>query len=173
MSKPQPALIDAPVCGAYCCAGAPWGGEGLSPRRNVAGKQLCETCGTRLDKVKHTHPHGPGRACHPRCKPSKHAVDDAARPAVAAAPAADPRPSRKRRAASDPGEPLNLTRLCTREPPPTSIPPVKKTRVQSAPVDISLLLDQTHARRLALIASEEKSCCPHSALNGSATIWKS
>jgi hypothetical protein len=85
----------------------------------------------------------------------KHAVDDAARPAVAAAPAVS-RPSRQRRASSDPGEPLNLTRLRTRAPRPTTISPIKKSRLQSTSVDASLLLDQTHGRRLALLTAESK-----------------
>ena len=84
MCRLQPALIDAPMCGAYCCAGAPLAGAGLEPRVNEYGQQLCELCGARLNRVKHHRAHGAGRACHPQCKPSKHAVDSAALvPAVA------------------------------------------------------------------------------------------
>jgi hypothetical protein len=166
----QPALIDAHVCGAYCCAGAPRVCAGPSARVDSVGKPACELCGRRLSKVKHHRAHGPGRICNPRCKPIKRAVDDAARSAVPAAPAAGSRPSRKR-AASDPGEPLNLTRLRTRAPRPATIPPVKKTRVQSTPVDISLLLDQTHARRMALLAAEENRGA-HGPTNDSAVVWQ-
>ena len=171
MSRPQLVLIDAPVCGAYCCAGAPLVQTCAQPRTDGRRNQLCEKCGVRLSTVKHHRPYGPGRACHPQCKSQRCAVDDAARPAVAAAPAADPRPSRKRRAASDPGEPLNLTRLRTRAPRPATIPPVKKARVKATAVDISLLLDQTHARRMALIAAAENRAA-HDRSNDSAVVWQ-
>ena len=170
LSRLQPALIDAPMCGAYCCAGAPRVCMGPSARVDSVGKLVCELCGRRLSKVKHHRPCGVGRACAPRCKPRERAVDDAARPAVAA-PVAGPHQSRKRRATSDPGEPLNLTRLRTRAPRPATIPTVKKARVQPTPVDATLLLDQAHARRLALIAAEENRGA-HGTSNASAVVWQ-
>jgi hypothetical protein len=81
--------------------------------------------------------------------------------AAASASSAVGRPSRKRqRAESDPGQPLNLARLRTRAPRPTIISPVKKARVQVTPVETSLLLDQTHARRMALLEEESKILLP-------------
>ena len=74
-AKLQPTLIDAPMCGAFCCAGAPSALSCTKQRVDIYEQPLCELCGRRLRTVKNTHPHGPGRACHPRCKPSKHAVD--------------------------------------------------------------------------------------------------
>ena len=158
------------MCGAYCCAGAPQPFSATTARRTSSGEPACENCGRQLSKVKHHRPCGVGRACAPRCKPLGAPIDGAARPAVAA-PAAGPRPSRKRRATSDPGEPLNLTRLRTRAPRPATIPTVKKARVQSTPVDATLLLDQAHARRLALIAAEENRGA-HGTSNASAVVWQ-
>ncbi len=80
LSKLRPALIDAPVCALSLYAGAPESSEECSARRDAAGRQLCERCGRQPAKVKHTHPHGVGRACHPRCKPQKGGVDAAATP---------------------------------------------------------------------------------------------
>ena len=71
----------------------------------------------------------------------------------------------------NPGEPLNLTRLRTRAPRPATIPTVKKARVQATPVDATLLLDQAHARRLALIAAEENRAA-HGTSNASAVVWQ-
>jgi hypothetical protein len=161
------------MCGAYCCAGAPPALSCTQQRVDVYGQPACELCGRRLRTVKHHRPYGPGRACRSHEEDPRRAVDDAAGPTVAAVATepAGPRPSRKRRAASDPGEPLNLTRLRTRAPRPATIPPVKKARVQSTPVDISLLLDQTHARRMALIAAEENRAA-HGVSNGSAVVWQ-
>jgi len=100
--------------------------------------------------VKHTHKHGPGHACHPRCKRRSEEADAAAVINVAA----EPRPSKKRRAASDPGEPLNLTRLRIRAPPVDAPPPPPKKAHNIISLDVSSLLDQAHERRLALLAAE-------------------
>lgn len=92
-----------------------------------------------------------GRQCHP-CYKKGWLAEQGARPAVAdAAPPA----KRVRRTQSDPGETVNLTRKRTRAQPPTNVPAPKKTRVHTPAVDLSLLLDQTHARRLALLAAEK------------------
>ena len=170
MYKLQPALIDAPMCGAYCCAGAPLAFSRAVARVDSAGRPACELCRRRLADVKHHRPCGVGRACAPRCKPLGAPIDGAARPAVAA-PAAGPHQSRKRRATSDPGEPLNLTRLRTRAPRPATIPTVKTARVQPTPVDATLLLDQAHTRRLALTAAEEN-LGSHCVSNASAFVWQ-
>ena len=170
MSKLQPAPIDAPVYCTCCCVGAPRATLGATARRDSDRQPVCELCGRRLSKVKHHRPCGVGRACAPRCKPLGASIDGGARPAVAA-PAAGPHQSRKRRATSDPGEPLNLTRLRTRAPRPATIPTVKKARVQSTPIDATLLLDQAHARRLVLIAAEENRGA-HGTSNTSAVVWQ-
>ena len=125
------------------------------PRTDGQRNQLCELCGRRLSKVKNTRANGVGRACHPRCKQRPEEADAAAVIDVAA----EARPSKKRRAASDPGEPLNLTRLRVRAPPvDTSPPPPKKAR-SVIPADVSSLLDQAHARRLASRCGSEWSRC--------------
>lgn len=77
LSRLEPALIDTSVYFACCCVGAPLV-VGGSPRMDASGlNQLCEKCGQRLSRVKHHRAHGLGRACHPQCKPSKRAVDNA------------------------------------------------------------------------------------------------
>jgi hypothetical protein len=65
------ALIDAPVCCASCCIGFSRVQEGAQPRTDGQRNQLCELCGRRLSKVKHTKPQPPGRACKHGCKPLK------------------------------------------------------------------------------------------------------
>jgi len=42
--------------------------DGSKARVDSAGWPICELCPARLNRVKHTRPHGPGRACSPRCK---------------------------------------------------------------------------------------------------------
>ena len=117
--------------------------------------QLCELCERRLSKVKHHRAYGVGRICNPRCKLKKNAVDQPATPAAATATAVTPLRKRKR-ADSDPGQPQNLSRLRTRAPRPAIIPPVKKARFKADPIDILALLDQTHARRMALLEEDAK-----------------
>ena len=146
------------MCCASLCSGAPLGEAGQHPRRNTAGKQLCELCRQRLDRVKHHRPHGVGRACAPRCKPTKHAItgDDASVPQTAE--------RSHKRARSDPGEslpavtePLNLTRLRVRAPrvkAPPSPPPPPAKKAHIIPANVSLLLDQAHARRMAAAAAQ-------------------
>ena len=122
---------------------------GSKQRVDSAGWPACELCGRRLSKVKHTKPHPPGRACKHGCKQRSNEPD-----AAGINVAAEPRPSKKRRAASDPGEPLSLTRFRVRAPPVDApLPPPKKAR-SSIPADVSSLLDQAHERRLALLAAE-------------------
>ena len=150
LSRLKTVLIDAPMYCALLSVGAPRVCAGLKQRMDSANKPACELCGRRLSKVKNTRAHGVGRACHPRCKQRPEEADAAAVINVAA----EPRPSKKRRAASDPGEPLNLTRLRIRASPiDTSPPPPKKAR-SVIPADVSSLLDQAHERRLALLAAE-------------------
>ena len=121
------------------------------------GRPACEKCGIRLSLVKHHRAHGVGRICNPRCKPLKRtreeaAASPAASPAVAAA--TETTAKKQRRVASDPGEPLNLTRLRIRAHPVDSSSPLPKKPRSSIPADVSSLLDQAHERRLALLAAE-------------------
>lgn len=58
------------------------------PRRDRAGKLVCEICSRRLNHIKHTREYGPGRVCHPRCQgtPAPSASADQKPPPTAAAP---------------------------------------------------------------------------------------
>lgn len=148
-------LIDAPVCGVSLYVGAPRMRED-APRMDASGRnQLCEKCGCQLAKVKHHRAHGPGRACTPRCKPSKHRSADNASSSMTVAPS----PAKKRciRAQSDPGQPPVLMptrtrphRVSAHEPP--SVPRYKKPSA----AELSAQLDATHARRMALLEEEAK-----------------
>lgn len=82
---------------------------------NEYGQQLCELCGARLNRVKHTHKHGPGHACHPRCKPSKRAVDGGALDST------HPARSHKRARPGSGQQPISPAVLIA--PPPLPIPP--------------------------------------------------
>jgi hypothetical protein len=145
----QAALIDAPMSCACCRAVALQHFEAPSARRTNSGKPACELCGRQLGKVKHTHKHGPGHACHPRCKPREQTVEREAAPAAAAAA---PVATRKRRATSDPGESPEPAatqafahRVIAPEPASTS----KKQYNTRREGQIMRLLDETHARRIA------------------------
>ena len=63
------------MCALYWCVDAPLVSACLTPRMDSAGKPACELCGRRLSTIKHKHKHGPGHACHPRCKPQKGEAD--------------------------------------------------------------------------------------------------
>ena len=84
----------------YCASlwvGAPWRDVAPAPARTTGNKPACELCGRELSKVKHHHPHGVGRACAPRCKPSKQAFNhDASEPQTVV--------RSHKRARSDPGQ---------------------------------------------------------------------
>jgi hypothetical protein len=86
-------LTNTPVCALCFYIGVAVASSGLMPRRDIYSKQLCELCGTRLSRVKHTRQCGPGRACHPRCKLKKTVPVGTALPEQ---PAAGPRVYRKR-----------------------------------------------------------------------------
>jgi hypothetical protein len=142
---------------ALLCVGASKSSEESTARRDSAGRLLCERCSRQLTKVKHKRPHGPGYACSPRCKPSKRGASvldpDAAAPAAAAAAAPQPK---RRRTASDPGEPLPLqprTQAITRRialPAPST---QKKQRTTRQDEKIAQQLEETHARRMAALAT--------------------
>jgi hypothetical protein len=84
MSTRKLALIDTPVGCVLLCIGEPFVSLCPAARVDAAGKPACELCGRRLSTVKHTHRHGVGHACHPRCKP----VRTKERAAAVSAPAA-------------------------------------------------------------------------------------
>jgi hypothetical protein len=142
----------------YCallCAGIGMVAVGLAPRMDSVGKQICELCPVRLSRAKgKLHVHGPGHICT-RCYNLSR--DRAAASATTPLPTAA-KQSRKRRAQSDPGE----RTLSPRPPPltrrvsplqPTRTPPHKKQRVTRQGVAVQRQLDETHARRVAFLAS--------------------
>jgi ribosomal protein L34E len=149
--RPQLALIDAHVSGACWCVGVPFVSPRPVARVDSVGKPACEICGRRLADVKHHRPHRPGRACAPRCKPSKHALE----PVEEQRPHSTERPAKKqRRTKSDPGQPLPIasTRLRIRAPKPP--PPAPKPRPVRPFIDPIALLDAAHAHRMALMEAE-------------------
>ena len=119
---------------------------GASARVDPDGQPACELCGRRLSRVKHVHRHGPGHACHPRCKGKQQ------QSAPAAAAAAVPRQPRKRRAESDPGQLQAAPTLTRRVTPPKPAPALKKQRTRQEE-RIMQQLDETHARRMAAEAA--------------------
>lgn len=86
-------------------------GVGLTPRVNDYGQQLCEKCGTRLNRVKHTTKCSVGKKCHPRCK-SKGRVTDSLAP-----PLSTPIRSHKRKE-SPTGQQQSTPSLIIAPPPP-------------------------------------------------------
>jgi len=158
MSMQQPALIDAPVSCACCCVAAPLPMSAMVARTLPSGAPACEICGRQLTKVKHTHRHGPGHACHPRCK--RHVQTD--EHSAATASVLPPKQSRKRRATSDPGqspEPAasqSLTRRVTATEPSSSSKMQYNTRRGER---IMRLLEETHARRMAAEAAAGSLTC--------------
>jgi hypothetical protein len=156
------------------CVGAPVVSAGPVQPVDSAGKPRCALCPTRLSRCKgKLHTHEKGRIC-------QGCYDSTRRPA-----STQPQPStpcrshklsgKRKRTESDPGQPQNqnLSRLRTRAPRPAIIPPVKKARFKVDPVDISALLDQTHARRMALIEAEKSGThSTHaSTVNASTLAW--
>ena len=72
-----------------------------------------------------------------------------------------PRPQKRARTATEPGQPAHFTRLRVRAPhveASSSPPPAKKPH--SIPANVSLLLDQAHARRMAAAAAAQPSAPP-------------
>jgi hypothetical protein len=133
---------------ALLCVEAPLVSARPAARMDSAGKPACELCGRRLADVKHQHRHGLGHACHPRCKPRQQTSNREAAHAAAAAPAT----SRKRRAASDPGEspePAATQPLTRRVNAPEPASTSKKQYNTRREEQIMRLLNETHARRMA------------------------
>ena len=82
---------------------------------DASRNQLCEKCSRRLCDVKHHRTYGAGRACHPRCKPSKPAIDGAA---------LEPPPAARshKRAPSDSGKQESAPADLIAPPPPPTAP---------------------------------------------------
>jgi hypothetical protein len=152
LSKLKLVLISACVFCALLCVVEPVVAAGLTPRRDSSDKQLCERCGQRLSRVKHHRAYGVGRACHPRCHESKSEVDTGEHP-ISAPTVITPKEKKRRRINSDPGTSTTLThnRLRVRASPPTQ--PDKKKLKQDKAAEITSLLDQTHARRMAALTA--------------------
>lgn len=170
-------VYDAHVCGPSVCADEAVETGGAGPKMDSSGIQLCERCSTRLCRAKGMkYKCGPGlmcQKCHDKEYPHSRRAATGKRPASPVSdttPGAEPK--RVRRTQSDPGEPSNLTRKRTRaEPPTTTIPAVKKTRARAPAVDPSLLLDQTHAQRLALLAAVATDAAHCVVPNASAVVF--
>jgi hypothetical protein len=162
MSMSRLPLIDASVCCALLCVPFFLLFASAVSRVTSAGLPACERCGRELNKVKHVHRHGPGHACHPRCKPFKRPPADDAQASVreesaSAATAVAARPEKRvRRAKSDPGEqqavqtfsPRRLRLRAMKRPQPE-----RRKLKQEKEDAASSLLEQTHARRVAALAA--------------------
>ena len=153
---PSVAAVDC----AHCWAGDSMAPHGAGPRVDSDGQQLCELCPVRLSRAKGTaHVYGFGHICQ-RC------YDRQRRPARAAAIAvAVPAPTtpHKRRAASDPGEqsprtpsPRRMRPTTFRITPPEPAPVQKKQRTTRQDDRIMRLLDETHARRMAVMQQQQQ-----------------
>ena len=132
-----------------CCTEKSGVGQCPGPRRDSAGKVICELCSVRLSSAKgKLYLHPPGRiccACHMKLKRGQ------AAPAPPVAAAAS-KQSRKRRAASDPGEspePAATQALTRRVNAPEPASTSKKQYNTRREEQIMRLLDETHARRMA------------------------
>jgi hypothetical protein len=142
-------LCDAPVGCTRCCTGDSVVPAGRGPRQDSSGKQICELCPIRLSRAKgKLHRHGPGHICT-RC------YNQLGQPATAGAAVleiANVKPSRKRRATSDPGEspePASSQALTRRVNAPEPASTSKKQYNTRREEQITRLLDETHARRMA------------------------
>jgi hypothetical protein len=129
LSKLKQVLIDAPVCALCWCVDAPLVQSGASPRMDLYRNQLCELCDQRLSRVKHHRVCGAGRACHPRCKPSKHASDATSVSSAVVARS-------HKRSQLDPGQQTSLDVT-----PPLPLLPVHHTSLSSPHQQSSSLFD--------------------------------
>lgn len=141
-------------------AGAPFALACATPRVDSAGEPACELCGRRLRTVKHQHKHGPGHACHPRCKERKRPTEATAAQSDAAAT----HQPKKQRAASDPGEQtkqqLPRTQSITRRVLPPNPTEQALPRSMRSTEKIARQLEETHARRVAAMAAAASSAAP-------------
>ena len=150
----EPTLFDAQVVCVCYFVGNFLVKAGRGPRLDSAGKQICELCPVRLSRAKgKLYKHEPGMICH-ACY---NGVRRAAVVAAPAEPVAASKPSRKKRAASDPGEspePATLPALTRRVTPPKPSSTSKKQYNTRREEQIMRLLDETHARRMERDAAE-------------------
>ena len=159
------------------CAAKVWVALGSAPQRDEAGKPACELCWRRLSRPppgstnKETRTALPGQA-HKACLQDpvraealridlvvQRGGDTAATAAVTPATASTPaKPSRKRRAASDPGEqpvraqPRSATRRVTAPKPPPA--PKKQRAGGRSEEEIIRMLDETASRREAWLVTQ-------------------
>jgi hypothetical protein len=126
------------------------------PLKDSHGQWLCRHCKHTI-RGKHVwRGDGLGRKHHPRCPVAAAAVVRTQPPKGESG--ALLRPQKRARIATEPGQPVNLIRLRIRVPrveTPPSPPPAKKAH--SIPSNVSLLLDQAHARRMAAAAAAQAS----------------
>ena len=124
-----------------------------APRRDSAGKPICELCPRRLTEVKgKLYQHGAGRICQ-RCYNKQRPATAASGPAAAASAPLTPS---KRRADSDPGRPRAACvtqRTTTRRISPPASPTRSEKRMARLDAKIARLLEETHARRMASLAA--------------------
>jgi hypothetical protein len=151
----------------------PWVSSGLTPRVDSVGKPVCELCGRRLTKVKHHRPYGPGHACHPRCRTLKRTINDREASVHAESATSLPKKKKHKRTKSDPGQLPILTSTRTRPhrvtaPKPTIIK--SKQHINKPVINLSALLDEAHARRIALIEEETKK--GGQPANTSSIVWE-
>lgn len=167
MSRRMWVLIDAPMMCALLCAEICVAESCSGPTRDTHGHLLCLLC-SRLILRKHSkRSHKDGFKHHPRCPAAATAVVPAQPPKSESG--ALPRPQKRARTATEPGQPAHLTRLRIRVPgveTSPSPPPAKKAH--SIPANVSWLLDQAHARRMAAAAAAASQpsapSAPHDAL---------
>ena len=143
-------------------------------RQDGTGNQLCERCPIRIRNARKKgklYSCPPGLMCH-MCYNKMYVRQAASKRAASVdAETAALTPKRVRRTQSDPGEPINLTRKRIRTEPPAA-ESSKKTRVRTSAVDSSLLLDQTHVQRLALLAAvATDAALSHCVSNASAVVF--
>jgi len=174
------------------CVLSVWAGDlvvqaGAGPKFDAHRNQLCEVCERRLCRVKgKQYSHPPGLQCHPCYRQ----VQRSTPPTSSSDTKLVPQSKRvHRETKSDPGEPINLTHKRTRAHPPPTILVTKKMPVKTTPinrkririppptttsttkkkairdpVDLSILLDDLHARRLQLIEAEKNLFSPMTAV---------
>ena len=138
-------------CALRCIAITGTARDGV-PLKDTNGQWLCRLCKRTVRRNQQWRRDGAGRKHNPRC-PDRSDAQQSKPAAAAVAP-----PTRKRRAQSDPGEspepaaPLALTRRVT---PPKPAPTTKKQRTTRQEERIMRLLDETHARRMAMTKQEQ------------------
>ena len=149
-------LYDAPGCCVLLYIGGLLATAGGAACVDSSGQPACIQCGSRLSRCKgQKYRRGMGHICQ-RCRNSvsRPAAAGSSSAAIAhsAVPAA-PREKKRRRAQSDPGQPLVLThsRLRVRAAKP-SVPDRKKT-THERDAEMRALLEETHARRMAALTA--------------------